>query len=248
VNALERRKFQLQADTDGYQERIQKAKEYIWSAFEKYEEPYVSVSGGKDSTVLHHLVVQRCGYNADVFQFDWGFRNLPGINEHVDHLVSEFGGTLVRRTSEKVNNPERFANDEHHGIAGLMGWTRKLGNERGWDAALLGIRAEESPARREKYVGDPPTNHNGVQPTVAPIHHLTTQDIWSYIVEHELPYHDIYDEQANLFDGIDSRGNRLVTIYDHEFASLGSEAISQFLFPEATNELKKIEQNKTRWD
>jgi 3'-phosphoadenosine 5'-phosphosulfate sulfotransferase (PAPS reductase)/FAD synthetase len=243
VNDLERRKFELHAETESYQERIQRAEQYIRSAFEKYEEPYVSVSGGKDSTVMHHLVTQRCGHSVDVFQFDWGLRNVPGINEHVDRLVSEFGGSLVRRTSEKVNDPDRFANDEHHGIAGLMGWTRKLGKERGWDVALLGIRAEESPARRVKYSGDPPTNRSGVQPTAAPIHHLTAMDVWAYIVENDLPYHELYDEQGELFGGIDTPQNRLVTIYDHEFSSLGNEAISQFVYPDATNALKDIEQH-----
>jgi hypothetical protein len=34
----------------------------------------------------------------------------------------------------------------------------------------------------------------------------------------------------------------MVTIYDHEFSSLGSEALSQFLYPSETNALKDIEQ------
>jgi len=242
MNRLEERKFRLHAETDGFCERVQKAERYIESVFSRYDNPYVSVSGGKDSTVMYHLVSQRCGYDVDVFQFDWGLRNVPGINEHVELLAGDFGDVLVRRTSERVNDEELFANDEHHGMAGIMGWVRRLSEERGWDISLLGIRAEESADRREKYSGDPPMSFQGVLPSVAPIHHFTTKDVWAYIVENEIPYHDIYDEQGSLFDGIDSVGNRLVTIYDHEFSSLGSESVSQFLFPSATNELKDIEQ------
>ena len=240
---LEQRRFRLHARESDYQQRVQQAQAYIEALFDGYDEPYISVSGGKDSTVLHHLATQRCGFDGiDVFHFDWGLRNVPGVGEHVRDLVDRLGGNLVYRTSEKVNDPEHFANDEHHGMAGIMGWVRTLQEERDWDVTLLGIRAEESASRRDQYTGDPPMDHNGVQPTAAPIHHLTTEDIWSYIVEHDLPYHDIYDEQGELFDGIDSRENRLVTVYDHEFDSLGSETISQFLFPEATNKLKEIEQ------
>lgn len=243
MNDLERRKFRLHADTADYDRRIQQATDWIHATADEFGTPYVSISGGKDSTVLYHLVAQRCGYDSmDVFHFDWGLRNVPGIEAHVRELVDRFGGTLVARSSEKVNDPDRFANDEHHGMAGIMGWIRALRDERGWDVGLLGIRAGESPTRRDRYTGTPPSHHDGIQPTVAPIHHLTTIDVWAYIVTQDLPYHDIYDEQGALFDGIDSRENRLVTIYDHEFASLGSEAISQFLYPEATNELKDLEQ------
>ena len=37
-----------------------------------------------------------------------------------------------------------------------------------------------------------------------------------YIVANNLPYHEIYDEQAELYGGIDARSNRLVTVYDHD--------------------------------
>lgn len=243
MNDLEQRRFELHAQTDDYADRITTAKAHIETVFSRYEDPYLSISGGKDSTVLYHLTVAACGYeDVDVFHFDWGLRNVPGTTEHVESLVETYGGRLITRTSEKVNDPETFANDEHHGMSGIMGWVSQFREERGWDAALLGIRAEESGTRKAKYTGTPPSHHDGTQPTVAPIHHLTTADVWAYIVDHDLPYHDIYDEQGKLFDGIDSRENRLVTVYDHEFDSLGSEAISQFLYPEATNELKEIEQ------
>lgn len=245
MTPLERRRFELHAKTSGYRERIQQAERYVERAFDRFDRPYVSVSGGKDSTVMHHLVAQRCGHDeVDVFSFDWGLRDVPGIEEHVHDLVEQFGGTLIRRTSDKVTDPERFANDEHHGMAGIMGWVSHLRDERGWGAGLLGIRAEESPGRAERYSGDPPTHHDGTQITVAPIHQLTTADVWAYIVEHDLPYHDLYDKQGALYDRIDARENRLVTIYDHEFSSQGSESLSQFLFPSETNALKNIEQSE----
>jgi len=243
VTPLEQRRFELHAQTDEYQRRIQQARDRIQATVDRYGTPYVAVSGGKDSTVVYHLAVMGCGlHDLDVFHFDWGLRNIPGINEHVRDLVDEYGGTLIQRTSEGVTDEETFAEDEHKGMAGIMGWVARLKNERGWDVGMLGIRAEESAKRRDDYTGEPPARHNmGPVPVTAPIHGLTTGDVWAYIVEHGLPYPDHYDDRGELFDGIDARENRLVTMYDHQFDDRGSEALSQFHYPGDTNELKRIE-------
>jgi len=241
---LEERKFRLHSHTDDYQYRIQKAESWIDDLFDEYDKPYIALSGGKDSTVLHHLVVSECGYNnVDVFNFNWGRREVPGIEEHVRQLTSEYGGTLVRRTSEGVQSEEKFRENEHLGTQGLFGWIDRLKDERGWEMGLVGIRAEESAARRDKFTGSPPTHNYGPLPAAAPIHHLTTDDVWAYIVANDLPYHSVYDDQADLYGGIDARSNRLVTVYDHEFDKFGSESISQFVHPSRTAELKEIEQD-----
>lgn len=109
---------------------------------------------------------------------------------------------------------------------------------------VLGIRAAESPQRRDRFGGTPPTDRDGDDIATAPIHQLTTADVWAYIVEHELPYHDIYDRQGRLYDGIDAPENRLVTLYDSEFDSLGAREISQFVYPGATNAIKDLEQKE----
>lgn len=247
MDRLEERKFQLHSQTEEYQQRIERAEKWIHRIFDQYDNPYLSVSGGKDSLVMHHIAAQRCGFtDIDVFHFDWGARNIPGVEDFVRKTVESFGGNLIARTSEGVQD-EAFAKDEHNGMQGIIGWTRTLSDEHGWDAALLGIRAEESSKRRYQYNGEPPSTDGPVTIQFAPVHRLTTQDIWAYIVSNNLPYHEIYEKQAELYGGIDSRSNRLVTVYDHEFSSLGSEAISQFIYPEKTNELKNIEQKRGRY-
>lgn len=241
MTPLEYRKFELHADTSAYQRRIRQARDRVAASVDRYGTPYVAVSGGKDSTVLYHLAVAELGTGVDVFHFDWGLRNIPGINEHIQELVEAHGGALIQRTSEDVTDEETFAADEHKGMAGIMGWVARLKDDRDWDVGLLGIRAEESAKRREDYAGDPPVRHMGPVPTTAPIHDLTTADVWAYIIKHGLDYPDHYDERGELFDGIDADENRLVTMYDHEFDDKGSEALSQFQYPGETNELKRIE-------
>lgn len=241
MERLEKRKFKLHSQTDGYRQRVEQAENWIQRIFARYDNPYISVSGGKDSLVMHHLVTQRCGYSdVDVFHFDWGARNVPGVEEFVEKKVERFGGNLISRTSEGVQE-EAFARDEHNGMQGIIGWTKVLSDEQGWDAALLGIRAEESPKRRDQYTGTPPSTSGPVTIQFAPVHRLTAQDIWAYIVENNLEYHSIYDKQGELYGEIEAKENRLVTLYDSEFDSLGARTVSQFLYPERTNELKDIE-------
>lgn len=245
MNTLERRKFQLHADTDEYCSRIEQAKDWIYDVFDRFENPCLNYSGGKDSLVLLHLTAVVCGHDdVDIYHFDNGLLRVPGSDDFVRESVDRFGGNLFVRTSEAANSEEMVI-EEGHGYNGFWGQYHSLVQEHGWDIRLLGIRAEESRNRRDRFdsSGDqPPINWHEEYTAAAPIHHFTTRDVWAYIVEHELEYHDIYDKQGGLYGDIEHRSNRLVTLYDAEFDTLGAREISQFVFPGETNALKDIEQ------
>lgn len=246
MNDLERRKFELHAETDDYRDRIEQAIDWIHYAFRIFDNPCLNYSGGKDSLVLLHLVTQQCGYrNVDVYHFDNGLLRVPGSDDFVRQSVDRIGGNLIARTSESANSEEMLL-EEGHGYAGFWGHYFRLAHERGWDVRLLGIRAGESRNRRDRFDSDSgaPINYHEDHTAAAPIHRLTTRDVWSYIVENELRYHEIYDKQGDLYGDIEHRSNRLVTLYDSEFDSLGAREISQFIYPSETNELKDIEQRQ----
>jgi 3'-phosphoadenosine 5'-phosphosulfate sulfotransferase (PAPS reductase)/FAD synthetase len=245
VNDLERRKFELHAETDDYQERIEQAKDWIHYVFRVCENPCLNYSGGKDSLVLLHLTAAACGYDdVDIYHFDNGLLRVPGSDDFVRKSVDQIGGNLYVRTSEAANSEEMVL-EEGHGYNGFWGNYFQLAHERDWDVRLLGIRAAESRSRRDRFdsSGDqPPINWHEDHTAAAPIHHFTTRDVWAYIVENGLEYHEIYDKQGALYGDMEACGNRLVTLYDAEFDSLGAREISQFLYPSETNELKDIEQ------
>lgn len=243
MTPLERRKFQRRADRDEHQHRVAQAAAWAEETFDRFDQPCVHVSGGKDSLVLLHLVTQRCGYDdVPVYHFDNGLLAVPGSTSFVADRVDELGGRLFERSSAAAGD-ERMVLEEGHGYAGYWGWYRALVEEFGWDCRLLGIRAAESPQRRDRYGTEGfPIDGEGASRSVAPIHRLSTRDVWAYIVDHDLTYHEVYDEQGALFDGIDDERNRLVTLYDREFDSLGNLEVSQWLYPGATNELKGVEQ------
>ena len=244
MNDLEERRFRLHAKQDDYQQRVTEAQTHLSAVSGRYDAPCLHVSGGKDSLVLWHLATTN-GYDWPVYHFDNGVLNVPGVTEFVRQRASDWNADLYVRTSEAAND-ERMVVEEGHGYNGYWGQYWSLVGEHGWDVRVLGIRADESSQRRDRFTGTPPTDRGGDDVAAAPIHVLTTADIWAYIVEHDLPYHEIYDRQGQLYGGIDAPENRLVTLYDSEFDSLGAREISQFIYPSETNRVKDVEQDG--WD
>lgn len=247
MNDLEARKFRLHAETDDYQRRVEQAKRWVCSVFERFDAPCLNYSGGKDSFVLLHLVASECGYSdVDIYHFDNGLLRVPGSDDFVRASVNRLGGNLFVRSSESAND-ERMVVEEGHGYNGFWGQYKQLVDDREWDVRLLGIRAGESPQRRDRFDGDGlPVSYDEEWTAAAPIHEFSARDVWGYIVSNDLEYHEIYDEQGDLYGGMEHPSNRLVTLYDSEFDSLGSREVSQFLYPERTNELKQIEQDEDR--
>lgn len=240
MHDLEERRFELHADTTDYQQRLSQARTHIQRTAERFDRPCLHVSGGKDSMVLWHLTFQDCGFDWPVYHFDNGLLNVPGVTDLVRETAADWGATCYVRTSEAANDEEMVV-EEGHGYNGYWGQYWQLVEEYGWDTRVLGIRAAESSQRRDRFTGTPPVDINDGDVAVAPIHGLKTADVWAYIVDNGLRYHEIYDKQGELYDGIDSPENRLVTLYDSEFDSLGAREISQFIYPDETNALKEIE-------
>jgi len=241
MNDLEKRRFQLHADQRGYRQRIEMARDQVDAVAEQYDSPCLHISGGKDSLVLWDVAVDT-GYDWPVYHFDNGLLNVPGVTEYVRERAREYHADLHVCTSEAANSEDMVV-EEGHGYDGYWGRYWDLVGQHNWDTRILGIRAAESSQRRDRFTGTPPSDGSGPAGAVAPIHELTTADVWAYIVGNDLPYHEIYDKQGALYDGIDAPENRLVTLYDSEFDSLGAREISQFVYPGETNELKNLEQS-----
>ena len=246
MTPLERRKFELHADSESYHHKVVDAEDWVHRIFDCFDNPCLNYSGGKDSLVLLLLVAQQAGYDTvDVFHFDNGLLDIPGVDDFVQDSATEIGGNLHSVTSEAAND-ERMVLEQGHGYNGFWGQYTRLSETHGWDVRLLGIRAQESREREDRFesLGSrPPVNRHEQHTSAAPIHRFTARDVWAYIVANDLDYHPIYDDQGALYDDMESNRNRLVTLYDSEFDSLGAREISQFIFPGETNALKDIEQS-----
>src|SRR5690606_42012614 len=75
---------------------LEAAKERISFTFDNFERIYLSLSGGKDSTVMFHLVIDEAikrNRKIGIFLLDWECQFEMTI-EHIDHLVSKYSDNI----------------------------------------------------------------------------------------------------------------------------------------------------------
>lgn len=63
---------------------------------------------------------------------------------------------------------------------------------RGYDAWVTGVRREQTPTRADTPVFAIDVEHGGIT-KVAPLAGWSKAQVWNYIREHEVPYHELYD-------------------------------------------------------
>lgn len=239
MNKLEKEKFRLYSKTNEYKDKILQAKERIDRIFQDYNNPCLNYSGGKDSHVLMHLIANS-GYSPDVYHYDNGLLQVPGSVDFVKSSVKKLlpDSKLFLVSSKRANEKEMLFS-VGQGYNGFFGQYKNLKEKRDWDIRIIGIRAQESGERKKRFKDNIVKEESYT--VAAPIYDLESKDIWTYILENNLNYHEIYNKQKELYGKIESRENRLSTVYDHEFSSLGIESISQFIYANKTNKLKEKE-------
>jgi phosphoadenosine phosphosulfate reductase len=205
VRAEERERYLLHARSAAYQRRLLRAKEAIREALSMCERPYVSFSGGKDSTVLLHLVRQQ----------------KPDIEAAFFDSGAEFPDTIafVERMAEEIDihwiEPAYTMLELYEMVGAFSGKprTRALAtgemsrilikeparhmHEQGFDLAFLGLRAQESKYRTRNYGVRGhiyKVAYDGLYHAI-PLATWQPVDIWAYIVSEGIPYNPVYDKE-----------------------------------------------------
>jgi 3'-phosphoadenosine 5'-phosphosulfate sulfotransferase (PAPS reductase)/FAD synthetase len=172
----------------------------------------VAFSGGKDSTVLTHLVLAEDPQVA-VLHWDYGPYFVPRpIEERILENARALGARrlLVRSSSEYLRLGRSARNVLGRRLVGVL--LPKMAAQ-GWDLSFVGLRREESLKRRRRI--DAARALSAIRESW-PLADWRWLDVWAYIVEHRLPYlHDIYDHAAAVI-GWDRV--RWTTLHDPEFA------------------------------
>jgi thioredoxin-dependent adenylylsulfate APS reductase len=101
--------------------------------------------------------------------------------DEVAGLVREHGPNLFRRSVELRHRCCE--------VRKTRPLTRALA---GFDAWVTGLRSDQSETRRNTPVVQADAAHGGIA-KVAPLAGWTRDQVWSYIREHQLEYHDLYD-------------------------------------------------------
>jgi len=196
--------YRVHGLTDEYRAKVGAARYVI----RKYNPSAVvtSVSGGKDSTVLLHLVANAFGVKPRAYHIASN-ANLPGLDtvlawyrEVADLRVIECASLAdyIERL-RAIGLPHERTDAEQRSVV-LQGKKERgteVAKELGARFVFLGLRAEESKNRR--FLGKTMCfSARGLIHT-CPLRDWTARDVWAYIVEHDLPYLPMYDCETHGF-------------------------------------------------
>jgi 3'-phosphoadenosine 5'-phosphosulfate sulfotransferase (PAPS reductase)/FAD synthetase len=222
--------YLMYAETKEYQRAVEQAQGIIRAAIEKHDKTYVAFSGGKDSTVMLHLVLQQYP-DVLVEHWDYGPYYMPrDIEQETLDIARNMGANNIRiDTSHRYEEKKREPANIFYRV--FFGKVQKELISEGITLGFIGIRSHESGKRKRKINGSA-FRWNDVLTECYPVHHFTTRDIWAYIASHDLPYCSHYDQHGPLLGW---ENVRFCTYFDPEFAHMGCSNVDGVLMPEFRN-------------
>jgi len=204
-------------DEGNVEEKAEEAAEF---SEQFLDDGIVSVSGGKDSMAMLHIIVNRCREDVNVFHWDHGKTLMPREIEReiISNIWSVSGKIRLRVDRYVFGDCEKARSEWKKWYNAFFGTLSKLG----YKYHLLGIRAEESCRRQAK--GRIVSKSSWIE--VYPIYHFSWKDVWGYVFKHRVPVPRVYFMYAKLL-GWDKV--RLVTFFDKEFEKYGSPQLDGVL-------------------
>lgn len=228
MNPIDREMYLLYTETEEYQESIRRLQENISKAFSEYSKPYVAYSGGKDSLVMAHGVLQEYP-DTLIYHWDYGPYYMPRkIEQEVRDIATTIGAKNVQIDSTPLY---KLKKREAQGILGRILYGRVMAEMKtlGYDLCFIGLRSQESCKRRRRVSS---LFENEILTNCFPVRHMKTRDIWAYIVSNDLPYCSHYD----VYGSLEAWENvRFCTYFDPEFAKFGCSNLDGVLMTQFKN-------------
>ena len=170
-----------------FEDKVNRSLEIIKMYSNPQEPYYFANSGGKDSTVLRHLLIR------------------SGVEFEAVHNITTLGAPEQIKFIKK-HHPETRLDPPEKNFRQLVLWklyppTRLARyccewlKERGGEGRLkiLGLRRAES-QNRAKDRREVEICYKDMSRTINPIYHWTDNDVWRYINEQKLPYCKLYNQ------------------------------------------------------
>ena len=210
------------ATMEEYKKKVEESKFIIHKALAEYRKPYVAYSGGKDSSVVLHLILQQKS-DIMVLHWDYGRHYIPRwLEEEFIQNAKKMGAiNICIETSDIYEILGREAINVL-GSEYIDGVVRDL-KRKGYDLSFVGLRKQESTKRKLRIVNN---SYIGVIPECWPVADWSWKDIWAYIFSNNIPYASIYEKYGDVI-GIDKL--RLVTFFDPEFDKFGNSNLDGLL-------------------
>lgn len=186
----------------------------------------VSSSWGKDSCALVGLVAESLVARFDVVHLRSPYE-LPGY----DQVMSWATGLAELRTVDTRRNlagyidwlkdhglgyeRERGASAGKRGkVDELLTWVRA----QGYDAQILGMRADESKARRTCFRVRGLTYPAHGMVMCNPLGWWSARDVWAYLVSRGIPWHPLYDAETHGYTRETQRNAGWLSVAGHDDA------------------------------
>lgn len=187
------------ANTLGYKQRIEKARDESDKVFHTAFNWQINVSGGKDSLVLWHMCYQLKRFIAvnycDEILLDHTqvYKNLQNVSQKFTmpiEIVNDptpLWSIIKSIGKETTDYRSRIEKSDRQ-------WLTDEQKARNIECVVLGMRAEESNGRRLNYKKNGHLYHNkGLGIWIAqPLAHLSTKDIFAYLFQNEIPIPELY--------------------------------------------------------
>lgn len=179
--------------------RVARAQHVVREWLERCSRPYIAVSGGKDSVAMLHLVQSVAEDPVPVMWHDSGVE-WPGVDRIIARLQ---GAGLIRELITVRPDVDVIALKRRQERGEISAGTKdrialfdpiaRAVSERGFDAAAIGLRKEESRGRHIDRImhGLIHANRSGLL-RCTPIADWTWRDVFAYTAYHRLPLHPIY--------------------------------------------------------
>jgi len=184
--------------------------------------PYVSLSGGKDSTVVYDLALNGIGNLPAVWSDDEWW--LPETLEYIQRLQKARHDVRQIRTNDQHTEWLHIAGD-YDGIPDYAA-------RQGWNMALLGLRQEESNIRRMhlRQHGSIFFAQSDKMWHCNPIHNWTWKDVWAYIISNNIDYNHAYDRLEEI--GVEPERQRIGPLAVERVLGYGQMVILKRGWPE----------------
>jgi phosphoadenosine phosphosulfate reductase len=180
------------------QEKIKKSQKAIKKAYQQFprEKIVIAWTGGKDSTVLLHLV--RSIFNSVVpfpVMFNDSTMEFEEIYEFIKELTKKWGLNLIvvphsKGELEKFNKTKNVERKKELSRLMKINAINAFLKKNHIDAFMAGIRWDEHPARSKETYLSKRKDHMRIHPIL----HFTEADIWTYIKTYKVPYVKLYDK------------------------------------------------------
>lgn len=181
-----------------FQEKVEKAQDILKQTSEKWkpEEVCIAWTGGKDSTVILHMIRElykgavpfKVMFNDSTLEFPEIYQFIKDIERDwkldllwVKHLQADLDAYENATDTEEKMEVMRIA--KIHAINQTL-------DEHDIRAFIAGIRWDEHEARSDETYFSQRKAHTRVHPIL----HFTIDDIWKYIRFYKVPYVNLYDK------------------------------------------------------